>query len=136
MKMKLLITLIAVLAAPFVYGYGQLKPMTDEEIRANILNGLLKSYEQECPCPFSKDSQNKVCGDDSDYFKSRGKVMCYTSDVADSEVAAYRQKYNVIDPRSDPNYQYTSPANVYKQAPEPLEKEPANQNGSGYSTNR
>ncbi|MBI2790977.1 MAG: hypothetical protein HYX61_03375 [Gammaproteobacteria bacterium] len=136
MNIKIPVALIAVFAAPFVYGYGQLKPMTDEEIRANILNGLLKSYEQECPCPFSKDSQNQLCGDDSDYFKSRGRVMCYTSDIADSDVAAYRQKYNVIDPISDPNYQYTSPANVYKQREQPLEKEQIPQNGGGFSTNR
>lgn len=144
MKIKILLALIVAGFLTNAFAFRQMKPMTDEEIRTDIVNGLIKSYEQACPCPFSKDPnskdpsnpQGKPCGSDSDYFRSRGSVMCYPEDIADSEVSAYRQKYNIIDPLSDPNYQYTSPANVYKQREQPLDKEQQYPNQGGYQTNR
>lgn len=87
------------------FAYRGLKPMSDAEIRSNILDGSLKSFEGSCPCPFSKDDKGKLCGDDSAYFRSPGKVLCYERDISDSEVRFYRQKYMITDPKADPRGQ-------------------------------
>ncbi len=89
---------------PNAYAFGEMKPMTDKEIKQNILAGMLKSYEGECPCPFSMDKKGKPCGDDSEYFQTRGRILCYERDIADSDVNAYRQKYSITDPAADPNH--------------------------------
>jgi hypothetical protein len=103
MNRKLIIALMVFGLAPTIsFAVGEMKPMTDDEIRVDILNGFLKSFEGECPCPTSVDKQGKTCGDDSAYFKTRGKVICFKRDISDADVNAYRQKYSIIDPKSDP----------------------------------
>ncbi len=100
---KKMLMLILTCSVVTVYAFREMKPMTDSEIRGNILSGALKAYEGECPCPFSKDKKGNLCGDDSEYFRSRGRVLCYERDVSDAEVNAYRQKYGITDPNADPH---------------------------------
>ncbi len=106
MKKTLLLSLIFASAIPSVYAFREMKPMTDGQIRSHIIDGILQSYEGDCPCPFSKNKlTGKPCGDDSEYFRTRGRILCYPRDVSDAEVNFYRQKYMISDPKADPNGQ-------------------------------
>ncbi len=108
MRKQLLLSLILSTIFTSAFAYRGIKPMSDAEIRTLILEGFLKSYEGECPCPFSKykqDNREVTCGDQSEYFTTPGKVLCYPRDVADTEVKFYRQKYQIIDPKADPRGQ-------------------------------
>ncbi len=109
MRKQLFILMVCALWATNVFAYRTIKPMSDAEIRILILDGFLKSYEGECPCPFSKikteDGKEDTCGDQSEYFRSPGKVLCYPRDVADTEIKFYRQKYQITDPKADPRGQ-------------------------------
>lgn len=77
-----------------------IKPMSDEEIRSIIVSGNLKTFEGECPCPYSKDSKDKTCGDNSEYFKTSGKVLCYPQDISITDVTTYRQRFGIPDPKA------------------------------------
>ncbi|MBS0288233.1 MAG: hypothetical protein JSR17_13120 [Proteobacteria bacterium] len=105
MRKQVLICLLLSCCSFNTYAFRDMKPMTDAQIRAHILDGVLKSFEGECPCPFSKDHTGKVCGDDSEYFRTRGRILCYERDISDGEVNFYRQKYMITDPKADPNGQ-------------------------------
>ncbi len=106
MKKQIFLMLILSTCFTNAFAYREIKPMTDAEIRGYILQGFLRSYEGECPCPFSKEKlTQKECGDQSEYFRNPGKVLCYPRDVADTEVKFYRQKHMITDPRADPRGQ-------------------------------
>ncbi|MBN9287908.1 MAG: hypothetical protein BGO43_00170 [Gammaproteobacteria bacterium 39-13] len=97
--------------------FGELKAMTDDEIRQNIIKASLKSFEGECPCPYSRDSKGRECGEDSEYFRSRGKILCYRQDISIADVNAYRLKYTIIDPKSVPqNRQILDPTEDAKKS--------------------
>ncbi|MBS0288781.1 MAG: hypothetical protein JSS07_01930 [Proteobacteria bacterium] len=103
MMKKQLLSILILINITNVYAFRDMKPMTDSEIRASILSGSIKSFEGECPCPFSRDKKGKVCGEDSEYYRTRGKILCYERDITDGEVNTYRQKYSITDPKGDPH---------------------------------
>lgn len=82
--------------------FAALKAMTDDEIRDNLIKAAIKGFEGECPCPYNRDPKGKECGEESEYFRSQGKIFCYRQDISIADVNAYRLKYNIIDPKSVP----------------------------------
>lgn len=74
------------------------KGMTDKQIRHLLVEGSISTFPGECPCPFSKDSKGKVCGDNSQYFISPGDLYCYEDDITDDMINKFRKDNHVNDP--------------------------------------
>ena len=65
--------------------------LSDDAIRAAIIQQSLASYYGSCPCPYSTDRGGRRCGGRSAYSKPGGaSPHCYSSDVSDEMVSAFR----------------------------------------------
>lgn len=70
-------------------------PLSDQAIRATIIQDSLASYYGSCPCPYNTDRGGRRCGGRSAYSRPGGAApLCYDSDVSDAMVSAYRAKLN------------------------------------------
>ncbi len=67
---------------------------TDDEIRELMIAESLAAYPGTCPCPYSSDRAGRQCGGRSAYSRPGGaSPLCYTSDISDAAVAAYRASH-------------------------------------------
>ena len=66
---------------------------TDDEIRELMIAESLAAYPGTCPCPYFSDRAGRRCGGRSAYSRPGGaSPLCYTSDISDAAVAAYRAR--------------------------------------------
>lgn len=95
---SLLVACIGFLIMGSAYAITDTKPMTDNEIRRLIIDGTISQYEiYSCPCPYSRDENAKICGDNSLYIKTTtsSKPKCYEQDIKDYEVENYRSQKGI-----------------------------------------
>jgi hypothetical protein len=58
-----------------------------EVIKQRIISDSVKSYKDNCPCPYSKMKNGKSCGKFSAYSKKGAKKpFCYVADVSNAIV--------------------------------------------------
>ena len=66
---------------------------TDAEIRQILVNQSIARYSGSCACPFNTDRGGRRCGRRSAYSRPGGaSPLCYSSDVSDAAVEAYRAR--------------------------------------------
>ncbi len=82
------------------YADTDVKPMTDGDIRDAIIRGMISDFQGECPCPYSRDKKNRICGENSEYFKTDGGVTCYHRDISASAIELYREEYGISKTQS------------------------------------
>jgi len=67
---------------------------TKSEIRRLIVSESIARYPGNCPCPYFSDSAGRRCGGRSAYSRAGGhSPICYTRQVSDQQVRAYRNRY-------------------------------------------
>ncbi len=67
--------------------------LTDDEVRAQIIQSSIAGYPGSCPCPYQADRAGRRCGERSAWSKLGGeKPMCYPADVSDEQVKRWRQR--------------------------------------------
>lgn len=68
--------------------------MSDEEVRAQIVQESRANYSGSCPCPYNRDRAGRWCGGRSAYSRPGGaSPMCYPSDVSDTQVQRWRVRH-------------------------------------------
>jgi hypothetical protein len=56
-----------------------------------MVRASIAAYDGTCPCPETRTSNGRLCGDNSAYRREGGKrVLCYPSDVSEEMVKKYR----------------------------------------------
>lgn len=91
--------------------------LSDSQIRQAIIQQSLSTYPGNCPCPYNTDRAGRSCGKRSAYSKPGGYApLCYSSDVSDEMVSAYRAKHKaeeqVLSQRIDnliSSYSFSTP---------------------------
>jgi hypothetical protein len=69
-------------------------PLSDAEIKQQIIRNSIASYPGNCPCPYSVTSNGSSCGRRSAYSKPGGyDPICYPSDVTPEMVRQYRKRF-------------------------------------------
>lgn len=67
---------------------------SDAQIKQKIVKESVDSYPGNCPCPYNTDRAGRSCGRRSAYSRPGGYTpKCYTSDVSEADVRAYRQSH-------------------------------------------
>lgn len=65
---------------------------SDVDIWRMIIRDSIAAYRHLCPCPYSPNRAGRACGTRSAHSRVDGSVMCYVSDIPETEVARYRQR--------------------------------------------
>jgi hypothetical protein len=99
----MLVKRAAVLALGLVMGASAAaaRPMTDAEVRHEIIRESIANYHGACPCPYTqihnkRDPVVRRCGASSEYHRPGATIQCYEHDVSDTDVEAWRNDH---DPR-------------------------------------
>jgi hypothetical protein len=67
--------------------------LSDDEIRALLIEQSQASYPGNCPCPYFVDRAGRQCGARSAYSKQGGhSPLCYARDVTKEMIEAFRAK--------------------------------------------
>jgi hypothetical protein len=67
--------------------------LSDEEIRAMVIQQSIAQYPGVCACPYSVSRNGSRCGGRSAYSKPGGySPICFPHDVPDEMVRLYRQR--------------------------------------------
>lgn len=75
------------------------REMSDQQITDVLVKGSVSSFTGNCPCPYSKDKETgKTCGDNSEYIKAPGELLCYPDDVTQREIFEFRAKNRIPNP--------------------------------------
>ena len=71
------------------------RPLTDDQIRKQLVKDSLKAYPGACPCPESRNDSGQRCGRNSAYLRSGGedRPLCYPSNVSDAMIKRYRDEH-------------------------------------------
>lgn len=87
-------TILLIILTILSLGAFSAEKNTDSEIQLIIVQQNLKGFGGECPCPYYKTAEGKVCGDDSTYSQTQGETpKCYHFDVTEEEIQRYREIY-------------------------------------------
>ncbi len=71
-------------------------PLSDDQIRQQIIHESIESYPGNCPCPYNLARNGSRCGKRSAYSKPGGySPLCYPGDVTDENVKAYRREHDL-----------------------------------------
>ena len=84
------------LALLFVAGSAGARPVTDAQVRQQIIRQSIQSHGSYCVCPYQvRDRKKKtLCGRRSLYNRQGGyPPQCYAHDVTDDDVAAWRNEH-------------------------------------------
>jgi hypothetical protein len=74
--------------------------MSDAQIRQLVIQQSIRSYSGSCPCPYNSDRAGRRCGGRSAYSRPGGaSPICYESQVSDAQVARYRERNDIPEPR-------------------------------------
>src|SRR5438093_7956455 len=66
---------------------------TDAEIKQEIIKQSIASYKGSCPCPYSADVGDRMCGWWSAYSQPSGaSPICYEKDVTPKMVDDYKKR--------------------------------------------
>lgn len=98
--MKTLLASSLFFAVLFFPSYADAKPLSDNEIREQIIRESISMYSGRCPCPYNTMSNGNRCGGRSAYSKPGvAEPLCYKSDISDVMVRSYRARrgINVIE---------------------------------------
>lgn len=70
------------------------KPMSDAQIRQQMIRESIASYPGNCPCPYNTDRAGRSCGRRSAYSRPGGYApLCYASDISKQTVDAYQRAH-------------------------------------------
>jgi len=70
--------------------------LTDEQIRERVVQESIAAYSGNCPCPFNVDRAGRQCGGRSAWSRAGGySPICYTREVSDEQVSAYRKRHGL-----------------------------------------
>jgi hypothetical protein len=65
--------------------------ISDDEVRARIIEESKAAYPGNCPCPENLDAAGHRCGMRSARARPGGeRVLCYPTDVSDAQVTRWR----------------------------------------------
>ena len=85
------LALFVVLAASQAHGKGAL---TDAQIRKILIEESIAAYPGNCPCPYNTARNGSRCGGRSAWSRPGGAApLCYSKDVSDELVQAYRSEH-------------------------------------------
>ena len=77
---------------------AQARPMSDAQVRQQIIREAIASFHGACPCPYSKVRDRKGvehrCGRRSEYNRQGADIQCYPRDVGDTTVDAWRSDHS------------------------------------------
>jgi hypothetical protein len=66
--------------------------LSDADIRKQMIEGSIRGYSGNCPCPYSRASNGSSCGKRSAYSRPGGaSPLCYPEDIPDDAVRSYRR---------------------------------------------
>lgn len=87
-----LVILISLVASSAAYSF-QATPLTDDQIRQQIIQQSIAKYRGSCPCPYSVARNGSSCGGRSAYSRAGGyQPKCYPKDVNAEEVSRYKAR--------------------------------------------
>ena len=69
---------------------AEARPMTDAEIRQEIIRESIAANGGVCVCPWQKDRKGKICGSRSLYNQPGGvPPQCYPEDIDETGIEAW-----------------------------------------------
>lgn len=76
---------------------------SDQDIIQEQIDKSIAAYPGDCPCPYSKDKNGKLCGENSGYSKPKDyQPFCYAEDLSDFSIDAYRERpKHLFKPKED-----------------------------------
>jgi hypothetical protein len=84
--------LLVCLALPPAWADGD---MSDDGVRARIIEESKAAYPGNCPCPESLDRAGHRCGMRAARARAGGEsVLCYPTDVSDEQVTRWRARHD------------------------------------------
>ncbi len=73
---------------------AQARPMSDAQVRQQIIKESIRSHGGACVCPYQKDRKGRRCGDHSLYGRPGGyPPQCYPRDIDQEGVDAWRGEH-------------------------------------------
>ncbi|WP_374035876.1 hypothetical protein ACES2I_12590 [Bdellovibrio bacteriovorus] len=68
--------------------------MSDDQIKAKIIQASIASTPGNCPCPYNTMRNGRRCGGNSAYSRPGGRSpLCYPEDVTQGMIREYRQRH-------------------------------------------
>lgn len=69
-------------------------PLSDAEVKQEIIQESIASYPGNCPCPYNSASNGSRCGGRSAYSRKGGYgPKCYEGDVTEAMVKEWRARH-------------------------------------------
>jgi hypothetical protein len=73
---------------------GGVRPLSDAQVRQQIIKESIRSHGGACVCPYQLDRRRKRCGTHSFYSRPGGyPPQCYARDIDQEGVAAWRNEH-------------------------------------------
>jgi hypothetical protein len=71
--------------------------LTDDEVKAAIIEESIQVYPGNCPCPYNVDRAGRRCGGRSAWSKPGGAApLCYPADVTPEMIRDWRAKSALV----------------------------------------
>ncbi len=92
--MKLAIVLAAAFAAVASPVAWARQPLSDTQIKQQIIKQSIAAYPGTCACPYNSARNGSSCGGRSAWSRGGGYApQCYPADVGKAEVAAWKVQH-------------------------------------------
>jgi hypothetical protein len=85
---------VASLMLAFAATAKETPPLTDAQLRKEMIQASIASYPGRCPCPYNSAKNGSACGGRSAYSRPGGYApLCYPKDISDDMLKKYRQQH-------------------------------------------
>lgn len=92
-KIFRLIAILLIITPSHAMSQQSKSSLSDDEIKALLIQQSISTYYGNCPCPYNKDKAGKQCGKRSAWSKPGGESpLCYPDDVTTQMIKNYREK--------------------------------------------
>ena len=90
-RTQLLLLCIMLVLTGSAYSAGN--PVTDAEIRQQMIQESIASYSGNCPCPYNLARNGSRCGKRSAWSRPGGaSPLCFDTDISDEMVERYKAR--------------------------------------------
>jgi len=69
-------------------------PLSDAQVKQQMIRESIASYPGNCPCPYNSARNGSRCGGRSAYNRAGGYApLCFASDISKAQVDEYRRAH-------------------------------------------
>lgn len=90
--MRITVAAAACLAAAALWALPAQARLSDEQVKAQMIEASIAEYSGNCPCPYNTMRNGRSCGGRSAWSRAGGESpLCYKKEITPAMVKAWRE---------------------------------------------